>query len=118
MTCSPSTRNLARVQRLLGSRVGKDVRMITISVDPRNDTPAALKRFAGKFGASRGWYFLTGDPEQVTAVLKRFGAYTEKPEEHPNPLFIGDDATGYWTKTHALERPETIAHAVRGIDAK
>ena len=35
---SPITANRARVQRLLGPRLGKDVQMITLTVDPVNDT--------------------------------------------------------------------------------
>src|SRR5258708_23902101 len=42
----PVTRNLARVQRLLGNRLGRDLVMYSITVDPEHDTPKALTAFA------------------------------------------------------------------------
>jgi cytochrome oxidase Cu insertion factor (SCO1/SenC/PrrC family) len=43
--CSPMTANLARVQKLLGERMGRDIVMISISVDPMTDTPEVLKKW-------------------------------------------------------------------------
>ena len=42
-SCLPMNRNLQKVQQALGDRVGKDVHIISISVDPTVDTPANLK---------------------------------------------------------------------------
>lgn len=43
-----------------------DVRLVSISVDPERDTPAALARFAKHYGApTPQWIFLTGSPETV-----------------------------------------------------
>ncbi|MGA9520006.1 MAG: SCO family protein [Myxococcaceae bacterium] len=114
--CSPVTANLARVQKQLGERLGKDVTMITLSVDPVNDTPANLKRFAAKFNARPGWYFLTGTPDNVHALLKKLGGYTENPEQHSTVLLIGDTKTGNWTKSIAMEKPEQIVDIVKRIN--
>ncbi len=114
--CSPVTANLAKVQKELGDRVGKDVTMITISVDPVNDTPANLKKFAAKFKAGPGWYFLTGTPANVHALLRKLGGETEDPEKHSTVLLIGDTKTGTWIKSFAMEKPERIADAVVRIN--
>ena len=110
--CPTMTQNLARVQKLLGKRVGKEITMITITVDPVNDTPAVLKAFAAKFQAGPGWYFLTGTPENVNLVLKRLGGAVKDPGEHTSTLLVGDTRTSTWLKTIATERPETIVHLV------
>src|SRR5690348_17516126 len=47
-SCLPMMRNLEKVQEALGDRLGKDARIISISVDPTVDTPAALKAYANK----------------------------------------------------------------------
>ena len=115
--CSPATHNLAKVRARLGARVGKDVRLITLTVDPVNDTPAKLKAFAARHGAAApGWYFLTGSPENVTALLAKLGGAVPKPSEHSMALLVGDAATGNWLKTISMDRPETIAWLVEHID--
>lgn len=113
--CPTMTATLARTQELLRSR-GQRVSILTLSVDPLNDTPAALKQYAAKFKAGAGWYFLTGAPENVATVLKRLGGQTRKPEEHTATLLVGDTSTGIWVKSIATERPETIAHLVEHLN--
>jgi protein SCO1/2 len=67
--CPAMTANLARVQTALGAHVGKDVTMISISVDPETDKPDVLKKYALQFKAQPGWYFLTGEKQNVDWVL-------------------------------------------------
>ncbi|UQA59333.1 SCO family protein [Polyangium aurulentum] len=110
--CPTMTANLARVQKLLGARVGSEIVMITLSVDPVNDTPAVLDRFAKKFGVGPGWYFLTGTPGDVKTVLGRVGGLVKKPEEHSAVLLVGDLKTGFWVKSLATARPEDIVYLV------
>jgi protein SCO1 len=114
--CSPITKHLAEVQARLGDRVGRDVFLLTLSVDPTNDTPATLSRFAKKFGARKGWYFLTGSRENMKRVLERLGGYTEDPNNHNTTLLIGDAATGVWVKSPALARTDAIVHAVEHLN--
>src|SRR5712691_10326550 len=68
-SCLPMNRNLEKVQEALGDHIGKDVFIISISVDPAVDTPASLKEYATKLNAKPGWYFVTGDPENVGLAL-------------------------------------------------
>ncbi|WP_437477549.1 SCO family protein [Sorangium sp. So ce1014] len=116
--CPTMAANLARVQSLLGKRAGKEIAILTITVDPVNDTPKVLKRFAAKFSAGDGWRFLTGTPDSVEKVLGRLGGLTKKPDEHTSTLLIGDVTTGMWLKTVATERPETIVQLVDHINDK
>lgn len=110
--CPPMMANLAKVQRYLGERVGREVVMISISVDPLTDTTAALKRYANNFKAGEGWYFLTGKKENVDAVLRKVGGYTENKFEHSSLVIIGNEATGEWTKAPALMNPSELASVV------
>jgi cytochrome oxidase Cu insertion factor (SCO1/SenC/PrrC family) len=110
--CPPMMANLAKVQRYLGERVGREVVMISISVDPLTDTTAALKRYANNFKAGPGWYFLTGKKEDVDAVLRKLGGYAESKFEHSSLVIIGNEATGDWTKAPALMNPSELASVV------
>jgi cytochrome oxidase Cu insertion factor (SCO1/SenC/PrrC family) len=109
--CSPMTANLAKVQRYLGERVGRNINMISISVDPETDTTEVLKRYAETFKAQPGWYFLTGKKENVDWVLHKLGGYVENKAEHSSVLLIGNEATGEWMKMPAMAGPSEIAEA-------
>jgi protein SCO1 len=108
--CSPMTANLARVQKRLGERVGRDIVMISITVDPEADTPSVLKSYAAKFGAKPGWYFLTGSEANVDAVLSKLGGYVKDKNEHSSVLIVGNVAHGGWQKMLAIGNPDAIAN--------
>jgi cytochrome oxidase Cu insertion factor (SCO1/SenC/PrrC family) len=110
--CPPMAANMAKVQSYLGDRVGKDVVMLSISVDPTVDTPDKLKKYADNFKAKPGWYFLTGKKENVDWVLYKLGGYAPDKMQHSAVLIIGNEATGQWIKTAALRNPAQIAEAV------
>jgi protein SCO1 len=116
--CPPMTANLARVQELLGDRVGKDIIMMTISVDPTVDTPAALKAYAEKFKVKPGWYFLTGKKEDIDRLLYKVGGYVEDKTQHSNLLIVGNVESGEWMKVFAMAKPAEIAAAVTKVAAK
>ncbi|NVJ27096.1 SCO family protein [Myxococcus sp. AM011] len=114
--CSPITKHLAQVQEKLGGRVGKDITMITLSVDPANDTPKSLGTFTKKMGVRPGWYFLTGARENITLVLKKLGGYVDDPDAHNTTLLIGDSATGMWVKSPAMAQVDNIVYAVEHLN--
>jgi protein SCO1/2 len=114
-SCLPITRNLEKVQEALGDRLGKDARIISISVDPTVDTPAELKAFGKKFHARPGWYFLTGSKENVEFVLKKLGQFVENKNDHYNIIIIGNDRTGLWKKAFGLAKSEEIVKVVESV---
>ncbi len=113
--CPPMTANLAKVQTLLGDRVGRDINMITISVDPVTDTPDEMKKFAQKFNVKPGWYFLTGRKELVDQLAYKLGGYVEDKNQHTNILIIGNVETGEWAKVFAMSPPDQIVAEVKKI---
>lgn len=72
--CPMLTDKMARVQDQLGEHFGSDVAFVSITFDPKRDTPEVLKEYAEAFDADlSGWSFLTGDPEAVREVAGRYG---------------------------------------------
>ncbi len=114
-SCLPITRNLEKVQEALGVRLGKDARIISISVDPEVDTPAELKAFSKKFHARPGWYFLTGSKENVEFVLKKLGQFVEDKNDHLNIFIIGNERTGLWKKAFGLAKSEELIKVVDSV---
>ena len=114
-SCLPLMRNLQQVQTSLGDRLGKDARIISISVDPAVDTPGALKAYAKKLQAKDGWYFLTGDKASVELALKKLGQFVETKESHLNIFIIGNERTGLWKKAFGLAKSEEIVKVVDSV---
>lgn len=114
-SCLPITRNLEKVQEALGDRLGKDARIISISVDPTVDTPAELKAFGKKFHARPGWYFLTGPKENVDFVLKKLGQFVEDKQDHYNIIIVGNDRTGLWKKAFGLAKSDALVEVVESV---
>lgn len=109
--CGPMTANLARVQRLLGDRVGRDIFMYSISMDPERDTPEVLREYAKAYKAGPGWTFLTGSKADVTLIRKKFGDLNPV-EDHAARLNVGNDRIGQWMSTAALDNPSYLATVV------
>jgi protein SCO1 len=114
-SCLPMMRNLEKVQEALGDRLGKDARIISISVDPTVDTPAALKAYASKLEAKPGWYFMTGDKESVDFALKKLGQFVDTKESHLNIFIIGNEKTGLWKKAFGLAKSEELVKVVDSV---
>lgn len=114
-SCLPMSRNLQKVQEALGDRLGKDARIISISVDPTVDTPPMLKAYAKKFDAKPGWYFLTGDKENVEFALKKLGQFVDDKQDHLNIFIIGNERTGLWKKAFGLAKPEELVKVVDSV---
>ncbi len=114
-SCLPLLSNLQKVQEALGDRLGKDARIISISVDPAMDTPAALKAYANKLQAKPGWYFLTGDKASVEFALKKLGQFVEDKQNHLNLFIIGNERTGLWKKAFGLAKSEEIVKVVDSV---
>jgi cytochrome oxidase Cu insertion factor (SCO1/SenC/PrrC family) len=106
--CPPLGATFSRVQRELGARAGRDVRFISISVDPATDTPERLKAWGAKFHATESWTFVTGRKPQVDELLRALGAATASPSDHTPTVLIGNDAAGQWTRAYGLARPALI----------
>jgi protein SCO1/2 len=110
--CPLDTANLVRVQKLLGDRVGKDIFMYSITLDPENDTPQVMKEYAAQYGAGPGWLFLTGTRENIDKVRDKFGDRGAK-EQHANAVKIGDVARGQWIRVPLTAEPSYIVTELR-----
>jgi protein SCO1 len=78
-TCPVLTPMMSFVQDQLGEDFGEKIAFVSITVDPERDTPAVLKEYAQAFGANlAGWSFLTGAPDAIREVTRRYGVFAAK----------------------------------------
>lgn len=114
--CPIFTATMASVQERLGGIVGKDVQLITMTVDPMRDTPRRLKEYAAKHHASfDGWAFLTGTKADVDGVNKAFGTYTPNVDDHPPMVLVGDTASGQWTRFYGFPAAADLEDRVKQL---
>jgi protein SCO1/2 len=77
--CPMLTAKFASIANRLGSELGSKSTIVSITLDPENDHPGNLLKYARTHGADRsGWIFLTGKPEQIDAVLNIFHLKRER----------------------------------------
>lgn len=113
--CPPLGATFERVQKELGDKVGRDVRFISISVDPATDTPERLKAWGEKFHAGDGWTFVTGNKPQLDELLQALGAASARREDHSPTVLIGNDATGAWTRTYGLAKSSQLVQIINDV---
>lgn len=110
--CPPMGANFGKLASELGDRLGRDVHLISVSVDPVTDTPERMKEWGGRFGATtpeEGWTLVTGKKDDVTRLLKSLQVFTPDFNDHAPTILVGNDATGEWTRTYGLAPPESLA---------
>jgi protein SCO1 len=113
--CPLTTARLAEVQAQLGESAGRDIFFYSISLDPLNDTPAALKKFANGFKIGPGWQFLTGDPEDMKLIRDRLGERSRDMSEHQALVVLTNDKTGEWRKDSAMSETAHLVETIRGL---
>ena len=119
----PVTANLARVQRLLGERAGREVFMYSITVDPERDTPRALSEFAERHGAGPGWLFLTGTSETIATLRGRLFAdagvhahgHGQVRDCSMGLVRYGNEAVGVWGSVPSKTEAEWIVRRVSWV---
>jgi protein SCO1/2 len=116
--CPPMGATFARVQSLAAERAGRDVQLISVSVDPVTDTPERLKAWGAKFKARPGWTFVTGQLPQINELLKALGGFSGRREDHSPVVLIGNDATGTWTRANGLASPAKLLEAIEKVGGR
>ena len=116
--CPLSTQKLQQVQQQLRERSVESVRLVSISVDPQQDTPERMREFAERYGAGPDWLFLTGEKQDVDFVLGRLGQSTPKPEDHQTLYLLGNLKTGRWLKMLGFTPVEQIVAQLQELVAE
>ena len=122
--CPTVTANLARVQRILGDRVGREIFMNSISLKPEHDTPAVLTEYAQMFKVKPGWTFLTGKPDDIELLRKSLGFTNLDPEldkdksQHIGNVRYGNEPLMYWSACPGMGNPEFLAKSISWVIRK
>ena len=90
--------------------------ILSITVDPRRDTVAALARAAADIGASQRWDWLRASETDTPVLLSAFGIDPGPIETHENVYFIGDMAQGNFTRVTGDADPDALIALARAAE--
>jgi cytochrome oxidase Cu insertion factor (SCO1/SenC/PrrC family) len=109
--CPVLTQLAATAQRELPA-----LRVVSVSIDPDEDTPARLADYAQRHGAGDGWRFLTGDADDIVAVQRAFDAYAGAKMRHLPLSFVRASPGRAWTRLEGAFTAADIVDAARAGD--
>jgi protein SCO1 len=96
-SCPATTSRMAKIQEHLHKRglLEKGVRLVSISLDPKRDTPEVLRGYMRLYEAdARTWSFLTGPPNKVAKTIAAWGMWAKPAAngqlDHPSRIFLVD----------------------------
>jgi protein SCO1/2 len=116
--CPGISANLARVQKLLRGRIGKDIFMYSFTLQPEVDTPRALKMYAEMFHAGPGWTFLTGKPADLELLRRSLGYTNPDPikdkdkDQHIGNIRYGNEPLMLWAACPGMAHAKWIAESI------
>jgi len=99
--CPVLSAGFSSLQKKLGAD-SDDVQLVSISIDPENDTPQVMKKYLQRYGAKPGWYFLTGSRKDIDRVAEAFNAFFGDKMEHLPLNFIRTKGNGKWVRLHGF----------------
>lgn len=115
--CPLTAGRLSKLQETLGDRLEREVRIVSITLDPTVDTPARLKEYGQKFHARPGWTWLTGASPTVKRLLQEMGVYTPDYTAHPPVLLIVDGRRSLAIKLYGFQSPQRILAQIDRLKA-
>jgi protein SCO1/2 len=105
--CPLSSRTLEEFQDKLGPEVAR-VHLMSISIDPEQDTPVRLTEYGRKFHAGPGWQYYTGTIAASIATQRAFDVYRGEKMSH-TPVTLMRAAPGKpWLRIEGFVTPDEL----------
>ncbi len=120
-TCPLSTMNLKKVHKALGDKVGTEIKMLSFSIKPEQDTPDKLARYVSDHKIGQGWTFLTGEPKDIEILRRKLGFFDPDPSQdvlkgtHIGIVRVGNEKLDRWAACPILQSPESILKTLESV---
>jgi protein SCO1/2 len=121
-SCGLSSQNISSLQDALGLRLGSDVMLYSISIDPEHDTPEALAAYRRQFAAQPGWsFFVPANAEDAIELRRKLGVYDPDPvadgdfATHTGMVVLGNEPAARWSMVPSLVNPVRLRQAIERI---
>lgn len=121
LSCPPNTASLLQLQEAYGARIGRDIHMYSLTLQPEMDDPKALAAYVKQYGIKPGWTYLTGRREDVEQARRSLGFFDSDPTRDANPgrhtgmVRIGRVPLDRWAMVPALASKEHMLAVINGV---
>ncbi len=113
--CPLMSQTFARLEKLLGPERDK-VHLVSITLDPEEDTPARLTEYARSLHAGPEWQYYTGTVQAIKAAEMAFGLYIGNKMTH-TPLTLLRVAPGKpWLRINGFATADDLLWEIRNYD--
>jgi protein SCO1/2 len=109
---------MGKVQKQLGARVGSEVQLVSISIDPQRDDAKRLNDYSRTFQNGPGWSWLTGTTQSVNETLKGLGAFSGDFKNHAPLILVGDGNSRHWTRYYGFTDPTVLSREVEKLSGQ
>jgi protein SCO1/2 len=117
-TCTAICPMMTSIFQQVQTRLGKDAKkvlMVSVSIDPEEDTPEALAKYAKQFDAGPQWKFLTGSLEDSIAVQKAFSAYRGDKNNHAPLTLLRPKEGADWVRLDGFASASELERECRSM---
>lgn len=109
--CPIASHTLAQLQDRLGPSAR--VRLMSVSTDPLNDTPAVLKAYGARFGAGKRWHFYTGTVEESIAAQRAFDVFRGDKMNHAPFTLVRPGPGAGWVRLDGFPSADQLLRELR-----
>jgi protein SCO1/2 len=102
----------AQFERRLGGEADK-VHLMSISIDPEQDTPARLLEYARRFHAGPGWQHYTGTLDASITAQRAFGVYRGGKMSHSAVTLLRAAPGKPWLRIEGFVKPDELVRDYR-----
>lgn len=112
-TATPDNAKIAEIRGLVEGEKGKEILFVSVSADPERDTPEALKEYAQRYDAGKGWVLLTGERETLRTINLKLGNRNPDPVSHIRVFLLGNLRTGHWIRMNEFAPSPSVAEGLK-----
>lgn len=105
--CPGQGQRFKQLQTKLGKRLGGEVHLISVSIDPERDTPEALKTWSQRFEAGPHWTLVTGSKQAMEEISQQVLGLVANRNEH-SPFIAVRGKQGAWQRLYGLSSAQQI----------
>lgn len=110
--CPVTSMTLAELQARLGGERDQ-VRLMSISIDPEQDTPARLRAYAERFNAGTEWHHYTGTVEASIAAQRAFDVYRGDKMSHAPVTLVRPSRGASWVRLEGFATADQLLAELR-----
>ena len=112
--CPVLSAGFSTLAKTLGAQA-REVRLVSIAIDPDYDTPEVLRGYKKRFDAGPEWELLTGSREDIDRVRRAFDAYSPNKMTHRPLSFLRPPGGDSWVRIDGLIGASDLMAEYRGL---